>query len=136
TALESGIGVRELPGVVAGSWVYGTFSTWIGDGGKNRGWDMLVDAKRAFDEVVAAGALMGSKLIEVERQLAVCEGSDWFWWFGDYNPASTVSNFERLYRKHLSNLYQLIDREPPEYLSRAFTHGKGGSTIGRRYAAK
>jgi hypothetical protein len=19
-------------------------------------------------------------------QLAICEGSDWFWWFGDYNP--------------------------------------------------
>ncbi len=130
TALESGIGVLELPGVVAGSWVYGTFSTWIGDGSKNRGWDMLVDAKRAFDAEVTAGALVGSKLLDAERQLAVCEGSDWFWWFGDYNPATTVSEFERLYRQHLTNLYLLIGREPPEYLSHIFTHGKGDPQLG------
>ena len=26
-----------------------------------------------------------------ERQLADCEGSDWFWWIGDYNPAHAVA---------------------------------------------
>ncbi|MFK5893534.1 MAG: glycoside hydrolase family 57 protein, partial [Pseudomonadota bacterium] len=35
----------ELPGLVAGSWVYGTFSTWIGEPAKNKGWDMLIEAK-------------------------------------------------------------------------------------------
>ncbi|MDY6981287.1 MAG: glycoside hydrolase family 57 protein, partial [Pseudomonadota bacterium] len=38
-----------LDRIVAGSWVYGTFSTWIGDPGKNRAWDLLVEAKRACD---------------------------------------------------------------------------------------
>ncbi len=128
--LDAGIGIRELPGVVAGSWVYGTFSTWIGDPGKNRGWDMLVDAKRAFDEVTAAGVLDDGQLLAAERQLAVCEGSDWFWWFGDANPAATVSDFEHLYRLHLSNLYQLIGKEPPEYLSHVFTHGQGAPRHG------
>ncbi len=123
--LDAGIGIRELPGVVAGSWVYGTFSTWIGEPAKNRGWDMLVDAKRAFDNVTSAGILDGSQYRAAERQLAVCEGSDWFWWFGDDNPAETVSDFEHLYRLHLSNLYQLIGKEPPEYLSHVFTHGQG-----------
>nr|MBP9032928.1 hypothetical protein [Pseudomonadales bacterium] len=51
--------------------------------------------------------------------------SDWFWWFGDYNPAQSVSDFERLFRVHLSNLYQLLGVEPPAYLSESFTHGNG-----------
>lgn len=120
----------QLPQVVAGSWVYGTFSTWIGDRDKNRGWDMLGDAKRAFDAVLARGGLARERLAAAERQLAVCEGSDWFWWFGDYNPAATVSDFERLYRLHLGNLYQMLGEEPPEYLSRVFTQGSGSPELG------
>jgi alpha-amylase/alpha-mannosidase (GH57 family) len=115
--------------VVAGSWVYGTFSTWIGDADKNRGWEMLGDAKNAFDAAVRAG-LSGRHLEHATEQLAICEGSDWCWWFGDYNPSGSVSDFERLYRQHLANLYQLIGQPPPEYLSRAFTHGGGDPATG------
>ncbi len=128
--MDSGIESHHLSDLVAGSWVYGTFSTWIGDEGKNRGWDMLVDAKRAYDESLATGRLTEKTRAMAERQLAVCEGSDWFWWFGDYNPPETVSDFERLYRLHLSNLYQLIGHEPPEYLSHTFTHGRGRPKMG------
>ena len=39
-----------LSRLVAGSWVYGTFSTWIGDPDKNRGWDMLGEAKAVYDK--------------------------------------------------------------------------------------
>ncbi len=115
----------RLPGVVAGSWVYGSLSTWIGEPGKNRGWEMLVDAKRAYDEVEAAGTLDTAQAAAAEKQLAVCEGSDWFWWFGDYNPADAVSDFEYLYRMHLANLYHLIGVPPPDYLSHSFTQGHG-----------
>ncbi|MDX1253255.1 MAG: glycoside hydrolase [Gammaproteobacteria bacterium] len=128
--LEAKVPVRTLPKLVAGSWVYGTFSTWIGSTDKNRGWDMLGDAKRAFDKAVSSGRLAGEQLALAERQLAVCEGSDWFWWFGDYNPAATVSDFERLFRLHLANLYQMMGVEPPEYLSHTFTHGGGAPQAG------
>ncbi len=114
-----------LPGLTAGSWVYGTFSTWIGQAEKNRGWDMLGDAKHAFDAAVSARRLSGEQLRIAEQQLAVCEGSDWFWWFGDDNPAETVTDFDCLYRMHLANLYQLIGQEPPQYLSQSFTRGGG-----------
>lgn len=114
-----------LPVLTAGSWVYGTFSTWIGHSEKNRGWDMLGDAKRAFDAAVSAGRLSGELLQVAERQLAVCEGSDWFWWFGDDNPAETVTDFDSMYRMHLANLYQRIGEEPPQYLSQSFTRGGG-----------
>ena len=114
---------QPLKAVAAGSWVYGTFSTWIGDPEKNRGWDMLVAAKLAFDQT--APRLNQEQRAAATRQLAVCEGSDWFWWFGDYNPESAVSDFEKLYRLHLSNLYRLLRLEPPDYLARPFTHGGG-----------
>jgi hypothetical protein len=44
-------------GLVAGSWVYGTFSTWIGDPDKNRAWDLLCAAKQAYDLVMDSGRL-------------------------------------------------------------------------------
>lgn len=122
--------LASLPRVVAGSWVHGSFSTWIGDKDKNRGWDMLSEVKHLFDQVVASGQLDAERLALAEQQLAVCEGSDWFWWFGDYNPAASVSDFEHLYRLHLANLYQLIGRDPPPYLSEAFTHGGGAPAVG------
>ena len=119
-----------LPAVVAGSWVYGTFSTWIGSPDKNRGWEMLGDAARAFHAERPPREVDPGALAQADEQLAVCEGSDWFWWFGDYNPAETVSDFERLYRRHLTNLYELLGVEPPSYLSAAFTRGAGAPPQG------
>jgi alpha-amylase/alpha-mannosidase (GH57 family) len=115
----------KLADVVAGSWVYGTFSTWIGDPQKNRGWELLIEAKDTFDTVVASGRLTAEQLAAAERQLAICEGSDWFWWFGDYNPEATVSDFDRLFRLHLSSLYQILGEPPPEYLAEVIARGGG-----------
>ena len=116
--------------LVAGSWVYGTFSTWIGDPEKNRAWELLVEAKRTFDEQLAAGTLSPEEIEAAERQLAICEGSDWFWWFGDYNPSTTVSHFDQLYRMHLANLYQMLNVEAPAYLAEVISRG-GGTTPSR-----
>ena len=115
----------RLKKLVSGSWVYGTFSTWIGDKDKNRGWDMLGDAKKAYDDTLAENTLSSEQQLAASHQLSICEGSDWFWWFGDYNSADTVSDFEHLFRLHLSNLYALLGKEPPEYLSHVFAHGGG-----------
>jgi alpha-amylase/alpha-mannosidase (GH57 family) len=128
--LKTKVNIKSLNRLVAGSWVYGTFSTWIGDTDKNRGWDMLGDAKWAFDRTVAAKKLSTNQLKKAEIQLAVCEGSDWFWWFGDYNPGEAVSNFEKQFRLNLANLYRLLGEEPPAYLSLAFTQGIGAPAMG------
>ena len=71
---------------------------------KNRGWDMLGDVKKCFDHVRAIGRLNEEQIRQAEHQLAICEGFDWFWWFGDYNPGEAVSNFEKQFRLNLSNL--------------------------------
>ncbi|HMM47279.1 MAG TPA: glycoside hydrolase family 57 protein [Thiobacillaceae bacterium] len=116
---------RPMPRLAAGSWVYGSFSTWMGSADKNRGWDYLVAAKTAYDRVVASGRLAADQLARATRQLAVCEGSDWFWWFGDYNPADSVSDFEQLYRTQLRELYRLIGVAPPALLDVPLSSGHG-----------
>jgi alpha-amylase/alpha-mannosidase (GH57 family) len=124
---------HKLPRIkklVSGSWVYGTFSTWIGDKDKNRGWEMLGDAKEVFDVTMQENNLSGEQILAAQHQLSICEGSDWFWWFGDYNSADTVSDFERIFRLHLSNLYTMLGKEPPEYLSTVFAQGGGAPVQG------
>jgi alpha-amylase/alpha-mannosidase (GH57 family) len=128
--LENKNNLMRMKKLVSGSWVYGTFSTWIGDPDKNRGWEMLGDAKKVFDQVMSEGSLSSDQTLAAQHQLSICEGSDWFWWFGDYNAEDTVSDFERLFRTHLSNLYNMLGKEPPEYLTHVFAHGSGIPTQG------
>lgn len=110
-----------LPRLVAGSWVYGDFCTWIGDPAKNRGWDWLVAAKRAYDG--ALGTLSPDAKVNAEALLKSCESSDWFWWFGDYNPADAVNSFDRVYRQKLKRLYQTLRVAAPAYLDSPLCQG-------------
>ena len=128
--LDQGVPLIPLPHIVAGSWVYGTFSTWIGDIDKNRAWDMLGEAKRCYDTVLSTARLSEQQRQSAEIQLAICEGSDWFWWFGDYNPSYTVSDFDHLFRLQLTNLYKILGETPPDYLSRSFATGSGAPVHG------
>jgi alpha-amylase/alpha-mannosidase (GH57 family) len=133
-----GLEPQPLTNVVAGSWVHGTLATWMGDPAKNRAWDLLCDAKVAFDGVMASGALDATQRAAAERQLALCESSDWFWWFGDYNPADAVSQFDSLYRRQLVVLYRLLGLPAPESLAQPISVGRGspehGGVMRRAYA--
>lgn len=120
----------ELPGVVAGSWVYGTFSTWIGSPDKNRAWDLLCAAKQHFDLVVASGRLDAARQALAYKQLANCESSDWFWWFGDYNSPESVASFDQLYRDNLAYLYELLELPVPQALRHPISVGGGQPALG------
>ncbi len=128
--LARGIQPTPLPRVMAGSWVHGTLATWMGDPEKNRAWDLLCEAKAAFDRVMRGGELEAQQAVAAERQLALCESSDWFWWFGDYNPQDAVTQFDRLYRRQLVNLYRLLGLAPPEGLSQPISFGRGAPEHG------
>ena len=117
-----------MPHLVSGSWVYGDFCTWIGDVAKNRGWDWLVAAKQAYD--VALPALPAAARGKAEALLKSCESSDWFWWFGDYNPADAVASFDRVYRQKLKRLYEPLNLAPPEYLDAPLCQGGGSAEAG------
>jgi alpha-amylase/alpha-mannosidase (GH57 family) len=122
--------LTALPKIAAGSWVYGSFSTWIGSPDKNLGWDLLCDAKKKYDEVMESGMLNTNEIAAAEHQLSICEGSDWFWWFGDYNSSVSVDSFDRLYRRNLSNLYRLLKLPAPTSLSKPISVGGGDPAVG------
>jgi len=120
----------ELPRLVAGSWVYGTFSTWIGSPDKNHAWDLLCMAKQNYDMVMAGGRLSAAEIKAAEKQLCSCESSDWFWWFGDYNPSHAVESFDRLYRHNLMQLYRLLKLDVPVHLNYPISQGGNSAESG------
>ena len=119
----------KLPGLVAGSWVYGTFSTWIGSPDKDRAWDLLCMAKQSYDMVIGSKNLSKAERIAAEQQLSSCESSDWLWWFGDYNPSHAVESFDRLYRHILIHLYHLLKLPAPAVLNHPLSHGGRGNEV-------
>ncbi len=131
----------ELDALVAGSWVYGNLATWVGETAKNRAWDRLVDARQAYLDAESEGEWDEDMQMRNGLQLAVCEGSDWFWWFGEDNPAEATRDFDRLFRLQLARLYELIDVPVPAVLDEPIsvpTHDAnqvtGGGTMRRGQA--
>jgi len=122
--------LRPLPRLVAGTWVYGNFSTWIGSADKNRAWDLLCAAKAACDRALASQTLSAAERARAQQILSVCESSDWFWWFGDYNPALAVASFDAPFRANLRALYRVLDIAAPEALAEPISRGGGSPEIG------
>ncbi len=123
--LSERLEAKRVNQLCSGSWVYGSFSTWIGQEDKNRAWEYLVAAKQSYDQQIASGNLSAEEVAKAELQLAICEGSDWFWWFGDYNSAGSVSDFDILFRTQLRLLYELLKLTPPASLEQAISVGGG-----------
>ena len=76
--------------------------------------------------------LHGGKLNDDEikiatRQLAICEGSDWFWWFGEKNSSESVNDFDQLFRAQLKNLYTLLKLQIPDNLDEPLSVGGGNA---------
>lgn len=120
--------VHKLDHLCAGSWVYGSFSTWIGEKDKNLAWERLVAVKQVFDRFIDNPELNDEEKYRASRQLAICEGSDWFWWFGETNSSNSVSDFDSLFREQLENLYILLKQSPPDNLKQPISIGTNGNT--------
>jgi alpha-amylase/alpha-mannosidase (GH57 family) len=127
--LERGSTPTPLQRLLAGSWVNGTLATWMGDAAKNRAWDLLCEAKEAYDRVMQ-NMTDPAQRAQAGRQLALCESSDWFWWFGDYNPAEAVAQFDQLYRRQLVTLYRRLNLNPPGELALPISSGSGSPEHG------
>jgi alpha-amylase/alpha-mannosidase (GH57 family) len=105
---------RPLPRVHAGSWIYGSFSTWVGHPEKNRAWELLERTRcRLADEEHR----LAPDVRELAwREIRIAEGSDWFWWLGDDHYTPLAGEFDGLFRLHLINVYRLAGFEPPPEL--------------------
>ncbi len=94
----------------SGSWVDGSFTTWIGDPAKNRAWDLLAEARAVLANHPEATAENNP---EVWEALDAAEGSDWFWWFGEGHSSNQDAIFDQLFREHLCGIYQALNEPIP-----------------------
>lgn len=121
--LERHPATDKLGQLFAGSWIQHNFGIWIGHPECNRAWDLLFQTR---EHLVAAGKAREMpaeqfKLAWTELQIA--EGSDWFWWFGDSHSSAQDALFDRLFRKHLQNVYTLLGDPAPSELTRPISQG-------------
>ncbi|MDH6059372.1 glycoside hydrolase [Chrysosporum bergii ANA360D] len=97
----------------SGSWVDGSFTTWIGDPVKNRAWDYLAHARETLAKHPEATEENNPEAWEA---LYAAEGSDWFWWFGEGHSSNQDAIFDQLFREHLSGIYKALNEPAPSYL--------------------
>ena len=105
----------HLNSITPGSWISANFNVWIGAPEDNRSWDYLSHA-RNFYEQNAALCTEGQRKLAYE-ELLIAEGSDWNWWYGPEHHSANDRDFDELYRKHLSNVYQALGSTAPDYLA-------------------
>ena len=99
----------------SGSWVDGSFTTWIGDAAKNRAWDLLIEARELLAKHPEATEENNP---EVWEALYAAEGSDWFWWFGEGHSSNQDEMFDQLFREHLCAIYRALNEPIPPYLKK------------------
>ncbi len=114
--------ILPLRSLVPGSWINANFNVWIGAPEDNRAWDYLHHAREFY-------AQNAGRTGEAQRKLAfeeilISEGSDWNWWYGPEHHSANDRDFDELYRKHLSNVYQALGAMPPDYLAQPITAGE------------
>jgi alpha-amylase/alpha-mannosidase (GH57 family) len=111
--------VSHLKSLVPGSWINANFNVWIGAPEDNKAWDYLYHARNFYEQAAPIAT-------EKQRRLAfdeimIAEGSDWNWWYGPEHHSANDRDFDELYRKHLSNVYQALGGTPPDYLAQPIT---------------
>jgi alpha-amylase/alpha-mannosidase (GH57 family) len=103
----------ELRNIFPGSWIDSNFYIWIGHDDDRRAWDQLSDARQALE---APGTVDPTALARATDEVLIAEGSDWFWWYGDDHSSDHDLEFDDLFRRHLRNVYRLLQRPVPDDL--------------------
>lgn len=113
---------REISHVFPGSWIDSNFDIWIGAQEDNAAWELLLRARKKYDEIISSSK--AARIPEADRQTAleellIAEGSDWCWWYGPEHFSANRPEFDQLYRDHLSNVYRLLDEPIPPDLGQS-----------------
>ena len=95
-----------LTSLVPGSWINANFNVWIGAPEDNKSWDYLYHARNFYTQTASRAREAQRKL--AFEELLIAEGSDWNWWYGPEHHSANDREFDELYRKHLSNVYQAL----------------------------
>ena len=111
----------RLKSLVPGSWINANFNVWIGAPEDNKAWDYLYHARNFYEQAAPRATEKQRKL--AYEEILIAEGSDWNWWYGPEHHSANDRDFDELYRKHLSNVYQALGGVPPDYLAQPIIGG-------------
>ncbi len=117
TEAISTVAPRPLPRLFAGSWINHNFRIWIGHHEDNAAWDLLGAARdrlESFEE--EHPEFDPERLAAAWQQIHIAEGSDWCWWYGDEHRGQGNVTFDRIFRRHLVAVYDLLGLEVPDQL--------------------
>ena len=106
---------KPLNKISSGSWVNRNFKLWIDEPLKNLAWTYLKQVRDDFSNYVKQNPL-NPNIEAARRELFICEGSDWFWWYGEPNDSGRDNIFDYIFREHLKNIYLFLGLEVPQYL--------------------
>ncbi|MCX6074305.1 MAG: glycoside hydrolase family 57 protein [Campylobacterales bacterium] len=97
-----------------GSWIHGTFDTWVGDIEKNRAWELIFQTRRDVQNY--QGAITKEVREKITYHFLASECSDWFWWYGEDHRTDYAAEFDLLFREHLIEIYRLLNLDIPSTL--------------------
>ncbi|MBU8934087.1 MAG: glycoside hydrolase [candidate division Zixibacteria bacterium] len=124
TEAAAGINSRVLPTIFAGSWINHNFRIWIGHPEDNLAWDLLAIARNALIKFETLHPDFNAvRLKAAWRQVYIAEGSDWCWWYGDEHRGAFNAQFDAIFRRHLVNLYELLELDVPMALLTPISRG-------------
>ncbi len=105
---------KKLQNLSPGSWINGSFNTWVGHSEKTRAWELLFITKTDYEHHRdSLSREIDSKIVD---SFLAAECSDWFWWYGDDHYTEFGAEFDELFRSHLINIYDLIGISVPSDL--------------------
>lgn len=106
---------KPLSKIAAGSWINRNFKLWIDEPVKDLAWTYLNRVRHDLSAFVKREPL-NPNIGLAQKELFICEGSDWFWWYGEPNDSGRDNIFDFLFRTHLKNIYRYLELQPPSYL--------------------
>ena len=108
---------QTLPKLFPGSWINHNFNIWIGHEEDNASWEAVARTRQDLVDFEKEHPDLDREAVKLAwEEVYIAEGSDWNWWYGDDHSSENDREFDELFRKHLINVYALLDKTPPDSL--------------------
>ncbi len=116
----------QMDGIFPASWINANFDVWIGDAEDVRAWELLRDARDVYERAITRAASASpsgtnaaweQKAKRAYEAILAAEGSDWCWWYGPEHSSANDAEFDELYRKHLTEIYNALGEPAPDALA-------------------
>ena len=109
---------HTLKNLWPGSWINANYGIWIGHQEDNTAWELLGKTRNFLINYINAhpDKKDSAAVSQAFEELYIAEGSDWCWWYGDDHSSMQDNMFDYLFRKHLMNIYELLEEKIPDEL--------------------